>query len=691
MVVYHSTIYSGQTVVVSYDQSAAGTDAIADADGNEVADFTTGQDGVPAVVNDSTQAAPSTLSALVVNDGNVDLTLTPTFVSRTTTYTAMVTAMTTNSGASIEYLDGDDATLADAGAAAGHQVAVAEGDNVIKVKVTASNGSTTKTYTVTVNRAAATDTTAPYDPNAGITMIDTNGAPLAGNPIRLTIRESTRGRYGFKLNTRPTSAVWVAGIQSNGDPDVLVLPSAEGAKAILPDEWETPFYVKIFAALDDDEENGERYFLNVSNSRDRNYHGLILPNVIVVEDDSHDDAGALSVADANATEGVDDTLDFVVKLNRRPSLGLGWEVTVDYRTRDGTATAGSDYTSTSGTLTFAPGEDKKTVSVPIMDDAVEDNGETFTLVLSNASDAGFASFGQGAVGTIRNTETTARPDLTASFDGVPAAHDGETAFTFRLAFSEAVAVTPEAMRTRVLTVTGGAVTGAARVAGASGGWAITVTPDSREELSITLAPAVDCAADGAVCTSDGRVPVERRGAHRERPGSRHGACAADGDVPGECLRGGTAQGTQRPPAGGGGVQRTGGRVRGGHAIGVGDRRVGGWRAAARQGGAGARVRVLPHPRGPAGDRLPASREPGLYRRRHLHGGPAAAEQQPLGDDPRSVGRRAGAEHGGGGRADDQRDAAGRGGAERLDVGHLRRRRAGRRELRLPVDPRERRH
>ena len=99
---------------------------------------------------------------------------------------------------------------------------------------------------------------------------------------------------------------------------------------------------------------------------------------------------------------------------------------------------------------------------------------------------------------------TAEP-LTAAFEGLPEAHDGETAFTFRIVFSEAVAVTAEAMRTRVLTVTGGAVTGAARVDGEIGVWAIAVTPDSREELSIALAPTADCAADGAVCTSDGRA------------------------------------------------------------------------------------------------------------------------------------------------------------------------------------------
>ena len=47
-------------MVVSYDQSVAGSDAIADSDGNEVASFTTGEDGVPAVTNASAEVAPLT-------------------------------------------------------------------------------------------------------------------------------------------------------------------------------------------------------------------------------------------------------------------------------------------------------------------------------------------------------------------------------------------------------------------------------------------------------------------------------------------------------------------------------------------------------------------------------------------------------------------------------------------------------
>ena len=120
---------------------------------------------------------------------------------------------------------------------------------------------------------------------------------------------------------------------------------------------------------------------------------------------------SLSVADAEATEGEDATLDFVVKLDGNS----GSEVTVDYRTRDGTAEAGTDYTETRGRLTFDPGEYEKTVPVRIRDDAEEDDGETFTLLLSNVSGAGVANDDYEAVGTIRNddaqeSESESEPD-----------------------------------------------------------------------------------------------------------------------------------------------------------------------------------------------------------------------------------------------------------------------------------------
>ncbi len=106
----------------------------------------------------------------------------------------------------------------------------------------------------------------------------------------------------------------------------------------------------------------------------------------------------LSVADAEAREGADEAMAFRVTLGR----AVSGTVTVDYATADGTAVAGEDYTRTQGTLSFAQGELEKTVSVPILDDALDEGSETFTLRLRNAQGAAIAD-GE-ATGTITNAD-----------------------------------------------------------------------------------------------------------------------------------------------------------------------------------------------------------------------------------------------------------------------------------------------
>ena len=99
-------------------------------------------------------------------------------------------------------------------------------------------------------------------------------------------------------------------------------------------------------------------------------------------------------------EAADATVDFAVSLSRAASE----TVTVQYATSDGTATAGSDYTQTSGTLTFTAGESSKTISVPVLDDAHDEGEETFTLTLSNASGGGAWLKDATATGTIENND-----------------------------------------------------------------------------------------------------------------------------------------------------------------------------------------------------------------------------------------------------------------------------------------------
>ncbi len=115
--------------------------------------------------------------------------------------------------------------------------------------------------------------------------------------------------------------------------------------------------------------------------------------------DPDDGTPGLTVSDVTVQEPDtgSENADFTVTL--RPVQTAA--VTVDYATHDGTATAGQDYTAKSGTLTFAPGETTKTVSVPVLADTnVDENDENFTLDLANASGAELAKgTGTGTIAT----------------------------------------------------------------------------------------------------------------------------------------------------------------------------------------------------------------------------------------------------------------------------------------------------
>jgi hypothetical protein len=76
--------------------------------------------------------------------------------------------------------------------------------------------------------------------------------------------------------------------------------------------------------------------------------------------------------------------------------------TVNFDTANGTATAGSDYTATSGILTFAVGETTKTITVPILGDTTVEPDETFFVNLTNPSNATISD-AQGFV-TITNDD-----------------------------------------------------------------------------------------------------------------------------------------------------------------------------------------------------------------------------------------------------------------------------------------------
>ena len=102
----------------------------------------------------------------------------------------------------------------------------------------------------------------------------------------------------------------------------------------------------------------------------------------------------LSVSEPEVQEGLGATLDFVVSLNRAGHQAI----TVSYQTEDGTATAGADYTATSGSFTFGAGETEQTVSVPVLEDVGDNDRESVVFRLSSPSGAILAD--EYVVGTI---------------------------------------------------------------------------------------------------------------------------------------------------------------------------------------------------------------------------------------------------------------------------------------------------
>ena len=115
---------------------------------------------VSGYVGVSVDTTDATLSALSVSGA----TLSPAFAAATTNYHAVVansvsqvtiTETTSETTATVEYLDDSDATLTDADTmTAGLQMNLSVGTNIVKVKVTAPDTTTTETYTVNVFRVA---------------------------------------------------------------------------------------------------------------------------------------------------------------------------------------------------------------------------------------------------------------------------------------------------------------------------------------------------------------------------------------------------------------------------------------------------------------------------------------------------------------------------------------------------------
>ena len=109
-------------------------------------------------------------------------------------------------------------------------------------------------------------------------------------------------------------------------------------------------------------------------------------------------------------------------------------------------------------------------------------------------------------------ESRQKAPLIAHIRKIPSEHDGQSTFTFELRFGEETDpdFSYKTLRDHAFTVTGGSVVNARRLNKPSNiRWEITVRPDGNGQVTILLPATKDCAAQGAICTGDGRMLFNR--------------------------------------------------------------------------------------------------------------------------------------------------------------------------------------
>ena len=140
------------------------------------------------------------------------------------------------------------------------------------------------------------------------------------------------------------------------------------------------------------------FTLALSNPQGGAVNGSQLSTTVTVQN-TH---SLVQLAGATAASA-DDAGPVVLTVIRGGNLALS--AAVDYATAAGTAAAGTDYTATSGTLSFAAGESSKTISVPTLADAAAAATSTFTLTLSNAAGSGDSGATHTTTVTLQNNHS----------------------------------------------------------------------------------------------------------------------------------------------------------------------------------------------------------------------------------------------------------------------------------------------
>jgi CSLREA domain-containing protein len=284
-----------------------------------------------------------------------------------------------------------------------------------------------ETFTIQLSNPIGATLAAPTTANV---EIGDNDLPPAISIQDVTLAEGNAGTTSFVFNvTIPTASAFPITVDYTTANDTATAGSdytaTSGTATIPAGSLSTTITVSVLG--DVVFESDEAFFVNLTNPT----NATILDAQATGTITNDEGLPTILISDVSQSEN-SGTFAFNVTLSG-PSAST---VTVDYATADGTATAGSDYAATSGTLTFTPGVTSGTINVTVTNDALNEPGETFTVNLSNPANAAIGD--TQAIGTIANDD--APPTILIS-DVTQPEDAGVFAFTVTLSAASAQPVT----------------------------------------------------------------------------------------------------------------------------------------------------------------------------------------------------------------------------------------------------------
>lgn len=192
--------------------------------------------------------------------------------------------------------------------------------------------------------------------------------------------------------------------------------AASGSLSFAPGETEKTVRISLRSTAtvtNADIERNEWFFVKLSTPVGATLANDGTGRVTVIDNDTVVTRAQLYASDVIVDEGVG-AARFVLTLGRDRGAASTQPVTVEVSTRDGSATAGSDFTALRTTVTFAPGETAKTVVVPITNDTLAEGHETFTLQLAHAQGADIARGEASATIAANDATPVVRPKISVA-------------------------------------------------------------------------------------------------------------------------------------------------------------------------------------------------------------------------------------------------------------------------------------